>query len=344
MTLLLTLSLTIGLVLVGCATGVPIQPIPEVITEAVIEPGDIVSLDAYLVPTPMPEPTPDPNEIVSVVIDTGGSRANLRDAPSTDSSILGKGYPGDIFEVVGQTEDGEWLQICCIPGADGTDVNTWVATELTQVAGDDAIIAANDVPVVDESEILTNEMTAQWLVDWSCNSDRCEVSTCQATVTAQVAGSAATDTQQWLPIEHRVQWGESCFSEDAWVFEVNRFTGSERTGEFSNNFLYGYWLGTEDRTATNVFVLNEAEGIAVECDGPYAVEIEEGDGWTTVYEGETCHDLQTGMLLYMEYTKRWLFTGEYEGQQYDRAYFGDSEKLVQRLVDTNINLMVVTRQ
>jgi hypothetical protein len=40
----------------------------------------------------------------------------------------------------------------------------------------------------------------------------------------------------------------------------------------------------------------------------------------------------------MNYTKRWLFTGEFEGETYDRAYFGDSEELEQRLVETNADL------
>jgi hypothetical protein len=44
------------------------------------------------------------------------------------------------------------------------------------------------------------------------------------------------------------------------------------------------------------------------------------------------------MLVYMNYTKRWLFTGDFEGKTYDRSYFGDSEKLEQRLVDTNVEL------
>ena len=83
------------------------------------------------------------------------------------------------------------------------------------------------------------------------------------------------------------------------------------------------------------------EGVAVHCSGPHSVEIEEGGGWTTIYEGNTCHDVNTGMLVFMNYTKRWLFTGDHEGRTYERAYFGDSEKLEQRLVESSAPLAYV---
>ena len=50
------------------------------------------------------------------------------------------------------------------------------------------------------------------------------------------------------------------------------------------------------------------------------------------------------MLVYMNYVKRWLFTGEFEGKTYDKAYFGDSEKLEQRLADTNVPLDYATKK
>ena len=82
----------------------------------------------------------------------------------------------------------------------------------------------------------------------------------------------------------------------------------------------------------------------VYCTGPEKVEIEEGGGWTTVYEGNTCHDVETGMLVYMNYVKRWLFSGDFEGKTYDRAYFGDSERLVQQLTDTTAPVALVDKQ
>ncbi len=55
------------------------------------------------------------------------------------------------------------------------------------------------------------------------------------------------------------------------------------------------------------------------------MEIEESDGWTTVYKGAPLATIcwSSGELVFLEYNKRWLFTGEYGDQQYERAYFGD---------------------
>jgi hypothetical protein len=51
--------------------------------------------------------------------------------------------------------------------------------------------------------------------------------------------------------------------------------------------------------------------------------------------------VRTGELVSMSYTKRWLFSGEYDGQKYERAYFGDYETLDQYLVDTDVELSFV---
>ena len=136
-------------------------------------------------------------------------------------------------------------------------------------------------------------------------------------------------------------WDDSCFSTDAWTFEVNQKTGEERTGEAEQNFLYSYWMGANPGDAVGVFPLGGGEGVEVFCSGPHSVEIEEGGGWTTIYEGNTCHDINTGMLVYMNYVKRWLFTGDYDGKTYARAFFGDSEKLEQRLVEANVPMAIV---
>ena len=73
----------------------------------------------------------------------------------------------------------------------------------------------------------------------------------------------------------------------------------------------------------------------------FQVELNEGNGWTSVYQGNTCHDVRTGMLVLLSYTKRWLYTGEFDGNTYDKAYFGDNETLVQRLSDTNVEMAEV---
>ena len=79
--------------------------------------------------------------------------------------------------------------------------------------------------------------------------------------------------------------------------------------------------------------MDDGRKVVVWCSGPHETEIEEGGGWTTVYKGNTCHDVNTGELVSLSYTKRWLFSGEYDGQKYERAYFGDFESLEQRLIN-----------
>lgn len=285
------------------------------------------------------EPTPAAEEEIQVVISTGGSRANLRSAPDVaNSEIVGKGNVGDVFTVVSQSEDGEWYEICCIAGEDDADgeatATAWVATTLVST---DAATA--EIPIAEGTEpILPQEIEAEWAVDWQCNSDRCTVDECQASV---VAAGANPDNQRWIAVDHVVTWDNSCFPPDQWVFEIDQFMGSERTGDFDDNFLYSYWLGAESGDFNGVYQMDDERNVAVWCSGPYNVEINEGDGWATVYEGRTCHDLKTGMITLLSYTKRWLYTGEFDGQTYDRAYFGDSETLEQRLIETNVELAYV---
>jgi hypothetical protein len=92
---------------------------------------------------------------------------------------------------------------------------------------------------------------------------------------------------------------------------------------------------------TNAFQMDDGREVAVWCSDPQTTEVEEGDGWTTVYEGRTCHDVRTGVLVWLSYVKKWLFTGEYNGQTYDRASFGDYESLEQHLVDINADLQYI---
>jgi hypothetical protein len=66
--------------------------------------------------------------------------------------------------------------------------------------------------------------------------------------------------------------------------------------------------------------------------------VEQGDGWTVLYEGKACYDRSSGVLVTMEYTKRWLFSGSVGGQTVERAYFGDYEIYWQILMDTNVSL------
>ena len=330
--------LLIALLFGGCASAANLQSMAAPASQAPAPAGleDVVApLGEYVVvtsPLAAPTATPEAAEEKQYVTVIAQPRANLRSGPTTTSSIVAKVNPGGALELVGQSEDERWYQVVPPSGVEAAEA--WISADLVRLGG-----SAADVPVLAavsaEDALLPADLSANWSVDWSCNSDRCEVKQCNADVTAAVTREVANG---YLPVEHKVTWADECFNTDAWTFEVNQVTGAERSGEASDNFLYGYWLGAEPGEANGVFPLDGDRGVLVYCSDEQQVEIEEGGGWTTVYAGNTCHDVKTGMLVYMNYTKRWLFTGDFEGKTYDRSYFGDSEKLEQRLVDTNAEL------
>ena len=279
---------------------------------------------------PTPEAVIVPN--VKAVVNTVGSRANVRSGPSTRSSIVAKALPGEEYTVIGASDDERWLEVCCVEGqsdAEGEATeHAWLSVSVVDLDGN-----ADAVPAVES--VLPESVESTWQVEWSCGSERCEVKECNASVTAS---ADAKPNDQWMDVEHIVSWDDECFEEDSWVFEVDRFTAKERSGEYADNFLYNYWLGVQPGPATNIFEMDDGREIAVWCSGPHELELEENDGWVTKYVGETCHDVKTGELVSVSYTKRWLFTGEYNGQKYEQAYFGDYEVLDQYLVDSNIEL------
>ncbi|MEZ4861793.1 MAG: SH3 domain-containing protein [Caldilineaceae bacterium] len=326
-----------GILLTGCTiappTGEAATGAAETIPPAPDTFGGLVKpITDYVLPAPTPTTEPD----TTVIVATNGARANVRGGPGLNFPIIAKANPGDSFQVVGKSDDDQWWEICCVPGDTGAsdaEANGWLANSVVRLAGD------GDVPVTEK--LLDQDLQVKWEVDWHCGSERCEVKQCNATVEANVGRAPA---QQSLAIEHQVTWDDTCFATDSWVFDVNQFSGKERTGEYENNFLYGYWLGRDPGQANGVYTLPDGSNIAVWCAGPHTVEIEEGGGWTTVYEGNTCHDVRTGMLVLLSYNKRWLFTGDFEGQSYERAYFGDNESLQQQLVETNVELATVEQR
>lgn len=304
----------------------PVEPPPDTFG------GLVTSIGDYVLPTPVPTPEAE----TTVIVNTNGARANIRSGPGLNFPIIGKGLPGQAFQVVSRSEDQAWWEVCCVAAAEGDEAttNAWLAASVVRLAGDEEAVATS-------GPILAPELNSAWEVDWECGSERCQVKSCQATVNASVN---RTPNQQLLAVEHEVTWDDTCFATDSWVFDVNQYTGKERTGEYENNFLYGYWLGSNPGQPNGAYTLPTGEAVAVWCSGPHTVEIEEGGGWTTVYEGNTCHDVRTGMLVLLSYTKQWLFTGEFEGKSYEREYFGDNEVLNQRLTETNVALEFVEKR
>lgn len=341
------------MIFAGCAASAANLPAAAPVADAVLPPSinDVIEpLNAYEEPvdestSPLPTPTTtaESGEQLRITI-ASQVRANVRSGPGTSFEIVAKANPGLTFDVIGRSEDGAWYQVATnvagITAVEGQSAeNGWVAAELVRMAGE------GEAPVIAGTAagepLLDRDLSAKWAVSWECDSERCQIRQCDAEVDAIVSRGP---NGGFLPVEHTVTWDDACFSTDAWTFDVNQITGKERTGEAEQNFLYGYWLGAVPGDAVGVFPYDGDEGIKVYCSGPHSVEIEEGGGWTTIYQGNTCHDVNTGMLVYMNYTKRWLYTGDYDGKTYTRAFFGDIEKLEQRLIDTNTSVALVVKK
>lgn len=323
------LSILIALVVSACTYATPASL--QIDDQFSADNERLSPITKFDLPTPEATIVPD----VSAVVNTVGSRANVRSGPALDSEIVAKALPGDEFTVIGESDDGRWLEVCCIVDPQDpegeSEIPAWLSASVVDLDGD-----ADAVPAVES--VFPDNIEATWRVDWSCGSDRCDVRKCSATVTAR---SDTSPDNQWMQVEHSVEWEDACFEPDEWVFEVDRYSAQERSGEFVDNFLYNYWLGVQPGPATNKFKMEDGREVAVWCSGPHELELEDSDGWTTLYVGETCHDVNTGELVSVSYTKRWLFTGEFDGQKYERAYFGDYEMLDQYLINSNSPLAFI---
>lgn len=335
------LLLTAALLLSGCAASDaslqphtpaaqgPAQglPAPAGLDGVVAPLADYVSVTSPLA-TPTLNPKPGEEQYVTVATEI---RANLRSGPATTYDIVAKVNPGAALELVDQSEDKLWYQVIA-PGQEGAEA--WISAELVRMGGSAAAPAPGEAR-------LPADLRATWKVNWSCSSEHCKVKQCSADMAAQVTRLADGG---YLPVEHKVTWADACFNSDGWTVDVDQATGQARSGETSAGFFDDYWLGANPGNATGVYPLDSKRGVIVYCSDTQSAEAEESDGWTIVYEGRTCHDVKTGMLVYMNYTKRWLFTGDFEGTTYERKYFGDNERLEQRLVETNVELDLATKR
>jgi hypothetical protein len=319
------------LVLSGCTT-IPIAEDSSTATGTTSNARVETDLSNFTIPQPTPTP---PAEVLAIVTTSNGRRANVRSGPGLDFPAVSAADPGTEFQVVGKNEEGDWWQICCINGdgdaEDEASTLAWLSEIVVTIDGD-----GDAVPVV--QAVFPTDISAEWAVDWRCGSERCTIAECTATVNAVVEDVI---NRQWLQIDHTVLWDETCFSTDEWLFEVNRFTGQERTGGEDDSFLYRYWVGPQPGEVNGVFTLEDGRKVAAWCSGPHEVEVEVEDGWTTVYTGNTCHDVRTGILLSLTYEKQWLYTGEFEGTTYEQEYFGDFELLDQHLITTTAELAFV---
>ena len=261
-------------------------------------------------------------------------KANIRSGPSIDFQIVAKAVEGDTFATTGRTADG-WWKVCCFDSLEEGEVETTQTAWMSQIVvtpDDNAEALPTIIPLFPE------DLAASWNVQYECGSRRCAVNECSAVSRTEIHNDRDL---RWLAINRIVTWEEACGQDSTWPHQIDRLEGTERYPNSTGLFFFNYWLGPRPGIANALFHLDSGEEIEVWCSDEQVAEVAEESGWTTVYNGLTCHDVRTGMLVSMQYTKRWFFTGEFEGDQYDRAYFGDFEVYRVKLDQTNALLAIV---
>ncbi len=279
-------------------------------------------------------PSVQATQTVSATVTVKNRSVNVRSGPGLDFSVVFGARQGDTFQALGTSDDEAWWQICCVPGPSDEKENptqkAWISNRVVTVSGE-----AADLGVL--RPLFPDDLNAAWDVSYQCGSERCVVTECSAAVTATVRNAA---DPRWLEIDRTVTWDAGCGEDSTWLHQIDRTDGLERYPDSTGLFFFNYWVGAKPGPINSHYTLGETD-VASWCGDPQSAEVEEEGGWTSAYDGVTCYDARTGTLVAMKYTKRWLFTGEFEGEKYDKAYFGDFEVYEVALQETNIALDIV---
>ncbi len=187
-----------------------------------------------------------------------------------------------------------------------------------------------------DDRLLDDKLEASWSINWNCMSDHCEFEQCVGTAYSHVRDVL---DNRWLEVDRRIDWNKECGKPASWLSQVDRYSGQERYP--SQDALFQFWAGAKAATAQEALTLGDGRQVQVWCTGPQKAEVVEKDGWMSLYDGEVCYDVRTGILVFMSYMKRWVFTGLFDGKSYERADFGDSETYEQLLETTNAQLSFV---
>jgi hypothetical protein len=306
---------------------------------------DVAAIDATLNPPSVTSLTDEVGEDVESSVDAemllaagapvlivSNRSVNVRSGPGLNFPVVAGAREGAVFQAIGRSEDEGWWRICCVRGPnDGPDEATqraWISNVVVT-----ANEAAQAQPVL--GVIFPQDLEAQWNVNYACGSERCEVVKCSAVISATVRSAA---DPKWLEVERKVNWDDDCGENSTWLHQIDRADGTERYESTADFFLFHFWAGVEPGPVNSLFSLKPDVQVKTWCSEEQVLDLEEGDGWLARYNGMTCHDIRTGMLVAMKYTKRWLFTGDYEGEAYENAYFGDFEVYEVRLDNTNVDM------
>jgi hypothetical protein len=256
-----------------------------------------------------------------ITAEVKAATANLRGGPGTDFDILGTVSQTQLLPVTGRNADGSWWQTCCVDGK-----LAWVNDGLVAIRGD-----RQQAPVI--SPLLPDKLEASWAIRWLCYADGCPQPECLGESKAQ---ALQVRSERWLEVKREATWPEKCGQKEDWLVQVDRYTGQEAQSPSSPPLFY-IWMGANPGPESRSLEHLE-RALSVWCTETRTREVSQAGGWTVLIEGRACYDRVSGVLITMEYTKRWLFTGVVGGQKYERQYFGDHEVYQQVLTGTNAPL------
>lgn len=264
-------------------------------------------------------------------VNAKSSRVNVRSGPGLEYQPITIADRSSSFKTYGKTTEG-WWRVCCFQGIDDEpDQPTypaWVSGQVVEANAD-----AEALPVL--ASLFPENVDAVWDVDYQCGSERCTERVCTASITAEERSDL---DQFWLVIDRTVTWADSCGQNSVLRHQLDPFDGRDLYAGQAEVFLTDFWHGANPGPGNSLFTASDGQKVAAWCNEQLAGEVAETDGWLNTYQGVACYDLRTGILLSMRYVKRWLFSGEYAGEQYDRAYLGDFEIYEIVLNKTNIEL------
>lgn len=256
-----------------------------------------------------------------VTLEVRAASGNLRSGPGTEFDILATTSKGRRYAVMGRNTEGTWWQICCV-----NDRPAWIADSLATISGD-----RNRVPI--RLPLMPDQLEATWAMHWLCYGEGCPQAECVGQSKAQ---ALQVRNVRWLQVKRHSTWENNCGKEEDWLVQVDRYSGQEAQAATEPPLFY-VWQGA-DPGPENRTIVHLGRTLSLWCTGTRTREVPQSGGWTALFEGQACYDRASGLLVTLEYVKRWLFTGTIEGKKYERQDFGDYEVYQQILVNTNVPL------
>jgi len=223
--------------------------------------------------------------------------------------------------VVGSDADQTWWKVYFADDQFG-----WVSDTTVHVKG-----PSGEVPVT--GPLMPDDLEATWAVYWECHAEGCAQEECLGDSRAK---ALQVRTVRWLEVTRKATWQEECGEPEDWLTQVDRYSGQERRVP-SDPPLFYVWEGADPGPENRTIELLGGT-LSLWCTDTRSGEVAQEDGWTILFEGSACYDRIQGVMVTMEYIKRWLFTGTYAGRTYEREYFGDYEVYRQILTSTNLRL------